>query len=125
MFTGVNTVHMFINEDAKLAVKRGINWLDENHPGWEMEIDLSLLNMSECEECVIGQAVGDYSKVTRAAAGTPTEAYSGKAAVWAVEHGFECPGVVAYQEFTGNRSASYTYRELDVLWSDEVQRRLG
>jgi hypothetical protein len=115
----------FINEDAKLAVKRGINWLDENHPKWVSRIDLTKLDMSECSDCVIGQAVGDYSLVTRNVVGAPTTEMYGSSAVWAVQHGFESPGIIVYQELTGDRSASYGYRELDTLWSEEVRKRLA
>lgn len=115
----------FINEDAKLAVKRGINWLDENYPRWASYIDITKLDMSECEECVIGQAVGEYSQITRRAVGAPSSERYSSSAVWAVQHGFESPGTIVYQEITGDRSASYGYKELDTLWSEEVRKRLG
>lgn len=111
-----------INEEAVLAVKRGISWLDENHPNWASHIDLVELNMSECEDCVIGQAIGDYTETIRNA----TEGEGRDAdIVWAVEHGFEWPGVMVYQNETGKRSPSYNYRDLDRIWSEEVQSRLG
>lgn len=111
----------FIHEDARLAVKKGIYWLDENHPGWVSQINLSALDMAECQQCVIGQAVGDYTTTTRRAANT-TEFRVGT--IWAVEHGFESPRVAIYQEYGGSLT-TYGYTELEVLWSEEVKRRLG
>lgn len=101
-----------IHEDAILAVKNGIYWLDENHPDWVSRIDLSALDMSECENCIIGQAVGYYSDVVRRG-----QVDYNAGVVWAVEHGFEWPSALGRNE--------YGYEELDTLWSDEVRKRLG
>jgi hypothetical protein len=115
----------FIHEDAILAVKRGIYWLDENHPGWAQDINLDELDMSECTDCVIGQAVGSYSyTINKAATGDANEWDHAAATQWSVEHGFEYPGTLAYAN-PGYAAPSYGYRELDTLWSDEVRKRLG
>lgn len=108
-----------ISEDAILAVKRGIYWLDENHPGWAERIDLSQLNMAECTECVIGQAVGDYSAtIAEQALDYPDTV------IWATEHGFESP--LASHYMTCNPApVTYSYFELDTLWAEEVKSRLG
>lgn len=108
----------FIHEDAILAVKRGINWLDENHPNWANEIDLSSLDMSECNRCVIGQAVGDYTFTVKQAAKADYIYVSD----WAIDHGFESPLVKAFR--TSER-VYYGFNELDTLWSKEVRARLG
>lgn len=113
----------FIHEDAILAVKRGIYWLDENHPNWAQDIDLEKLDMSECTECVIGQAVGGYSyTINLAATGTPDDWNHKVSTQWSVDHGFEYPGPVAY---ASGAPINYGYEELETLWSDEVRKRLG
>lgn len=108
----------YISEDAKMAVKRGIYWLDENHPGWAQRIDLGTLEMSECQDCVIGQAIGDYGENIVKASGVEYPA----SARWSIEHGFESPVVFAMND---GLEVNYGYRELDILWSEEVQKRLG
>jgi hypothetical protein len=37
---------------------RGAAFLDERHPGWAFEIDLTRLNMSTCSSCIVGQLFG-------------------------------------------------------------------
>jgi hypothetical protein len=41
-------------------VKAGVAWLDETHPGWELKIDLSQLDMSHSCLCILGQLEGNY-----------------------------------------------------------------
>lgn len=108
-----------ISEDAILAVKRGIYWLDENHPGWASRINLDKLEMAACSQCVIGQAVGDYSDTIRA----QHNGYNNiEGVVWAVDHGFESPNVLNFLCLT-NESPTYAFDELDTLWSEEVKNR--
>lgn len=38
-------------------VAAGAAWLDENFPGWEREIDLGMLKMQDCYNCILGQGV--------------------------------------------------------------------
>ncbi len=110
----------FIPEDARLAVKKGIQWLDNNHPGWASRIDLNTLNMSECENCVIGQSVGDYTHSIMDLSSFEARRAS---VIWAMEHGFEWSGV-AIDGYPYDRP-TYGYKELDILWSEEVRNRLG
>ena len=46
-------------------VAAGAEWLDENFPGWEREIDLGTLNMNSHTDCILGQVlkrlVGEWS----------------------------------------------------------------
>lgn len=119
-------MELFIHENAKLAVKHGIDWLDENHPGWVNKIDLNTLYMSDCGNCVIGQAVGEYRTSIDKASGT---SYAGfgtnkEATIWAVEHGFESPRVSYYEE-RSEAPGAYGFDELDALWAEEVTKRLG
>lgn len=41
-------------------VARGVEWLDETHPGWVKRIDLDRLDIGDCERCLIGQTIGDF-----------------------------------------------------------------
>ena len=111
-----------ISEDAHLAVKRGIYWLDEAHPGWATRIDLTQLDMSECRDCVIGQAIGSYTDTTIKASGNIVPCQ--ESIIWAIEHGFESPHVSFYDTHQLGY-VTYGYNDLETLWSEEVQRRLG
>lgn len=45
--------------EAEIA--EGVKFLDANHPGWELELDLGKLKMQDCHECVLGQIVCEYN----------------------------------------------------------------
>lgn len=93
-----DTMNMEISEEARLAVKRGAYWLDENYPGWENRLELDTLFMNDCHLCVIGQVVGNYF-----------ETIAGEE--WAIEHGFDA------DEY-------YGYSVLEKCWTDVVIDRL-
>lgn len=38
-------------------VVRGAAWLDDNFPGWERKIDLSILDINVGDSCICGQVV--------------------------------------------------------------------
>lgn len=40
---------------VKERVERGAAWLDTKYPGWHTKIDLSILDMGNCNMCVLGQ----------------------------------------------------------------------
>jgi|SRR5687767_5337109 len=40
---------------AEQAVQNGAAWLDLTYPGWYRSIDLSILDVSRCNVCVLGQ----------------------------------------------------------------------
>lgn len=42
-------------DTAEVRVARGAAWLDEKYPGWYSKIDLSVLDISDCYQCVLGQ----------------------------------------------------------------------
>jgi hypothetical protein len=48
--------------NAREAVARGVALLDEHMPGWELKIDLGALDMGDCDVCVLGQLVGNYTR---------------------------------------------------------------
>jgi hypothetical protein len=41
-------------------VARGVALLDEKHPGWHTEIDLAVLALDDCSQCVLGQMFYDH-----------------------------------------------------------------
>jgi hypothetical protein len=47
---------------AREAVARGVALLDEHMPGWELKIDVGTLDMGDCDVCVLGQLVGEYTE---------------------------------------------------------------
>lgn len=121
----------FITEDMKLAVRKGTQWLNENHPGWESRIDTSNLHMDDCDTCIIGQAVMDkgYWAVLEEASGT--SGFSDESMNWAIEHGFDANksnlnGDTWYdRHFQLTPLASQRYYALETLWTDVVRERLG
>jgi len=40
---------------AEEVVAKGAAWLDEHYPAWVQAIDLSILELSNCDLCVLGQ----------------------------------------------------------------------
>lgn len=46
--------------DQMDRVKRGVEFLNENYPGWEDDIDLDKLSMRSCKHCILGQLFGSY-----------------------------------------------------------------
>lgn len=107
-----------INEDYILAVKRGAYWMDENHPDWAQRIELDCFQMDDCQECIVGQAIGDYGTSIAKASGSHSWSKVGND--WAVEHGFDVP-MKAYED-----DAEYeAYLDLETLWTEQVRDRLG
>lgn len=54
---------MFTLLTSELAIEqvaRGAAVFDEMLPGWHQWINLDRLDISSCEDCVVGQLVGDY-----------------------------------------------------------------
>lgn len=41
-------------------IKRGMELLDQERPGWKKEIDLNKLNMGGCVYCILGQIYGFF-----------------------------------------------------------------
>lgn len=121
----------FIDEDMKLAVKKGAYWFDENHPGWAKNINTAKLDMANCERCVIGQAVMhmSYWAVIDEAEGSM---YTQNAMNWAIEHGFDADqGNISIEDWYSEDGcdlsplAKSMYSGLETLWTDEVKKRLG
>lgn len=80
-------------------VRLGIAWLDEGHPNWRDEINLAHLDMSDADQCILGQVFyaeaqrwdpyrGGFTYVLES--GNFTDAAgSSLTTAWAIRHGFE------------------------------------
>lgn len=99
-------------------VAAGAQWLDENFPGWEREIDLGTLNLNSCQNCVCGQAL--HKLVTECLqtgfdvalkVATGSTFFYGKPKEWAVAHGF-------YVKFG-------EWEQLESLWLDLIKERFS
>jgi hypothetical protein len=71
-------------------VAKGAAWLDKEVPGWERKIDLSILQLSSCCDCICGQAMADmlegyYIDGFSRAMDISNSAYNYE---WAKDHGF-------------------------------------
>lgn len=98
-------------------VAAGAEWLDENFPGWEREIDLGTLNITDCQECICGQSLRkvaakagawsgyDYAKVLNSSIGE-------NGIKWARSHGFSL-------------SIDGDWHELESLWRDLIKERFS
>lgn len=106
----------FISEDTKLAVKKGSIWLDDFHPGWAESINIDLLDMNNCNQCIIGQAVCNYFDLYQQA--THQDNQYEDIEEWAIEHGFQAPDDT-------DESQSTEFIKLETLWTKEVRKRLG
>lgn len=88
--------------DYSQRVKRGVIFLNINHPGWDEEIDLNDLNLQSSCNCVLGQLYGTYANGMR------------KNGLWAtdtIEKGFSLKTIDATQE---NWSA------LNAAWKEAI-----
>lgn len=64
-------------------IAEGAKWLDENHSGWELKLDLGKLRMSNCSDCVLGQATMNYLGIVS------RMEWGGGGRDWAEKHGFD------------------------------------
>jgi len=49
----------------KEKVAKGVRWLNENHPNWKKEVDVSRLDMTEYDSCILGQMFDDYENAEK------------------------------------------------------------
>lgn len=104
----------YSDEDIKLCAKKGATWMDESISNWATFIDLSNLEMSNCDYCIIGQAIGEYDAVV--------EEY-GYNTAWAVEHGFIAPSQFHANGQYDDLTTSKYYHKLEQAWAEEVMSR--
>lgn len=104
----------FIDEDIKLAVKRGAAWLDENDPEWVQKIQLETLKMSDSGQCILGQTRGHYAMAISKICGD--EHFP-----WANEHGFNLSEEELDEKPIGDIYRGY--RKLDQAWTEYIKNR--
>jgi len=101
--------------DVQTRVKRGLAWLLAN--GYDLDpVDLSTLDMSHSERCVLGQATGQFFSEAMADVDTGEESER----YWAVRHGLmadEGPGGERYDYPDTSRE----YEALTVAWTRAIQ----
>ena len=93
-----------VEVNVRFEVQRGAAWLDRVRPGWEDDIDLTSLEMSECARCIVGQIWGLADR-----ANTPTPAYH-----YDEDYGFDV--------FDGDISQG-AYEKLAEEWRDLITSR--
>ncbi len=106
-----------MDESIRLAVKTGINFLDDQCPGWEVLIDLNNLNMGLSDRCIIGQVIDNPDAFVEDIVSDGNDFET-----WAIEHGFDTPPFYSLGDINRSKMRAY-YRDLEALWADEVLRR--
>ena len=91
------------------CVARGVEYLDKNHPGWWLKIDLNKLDMGVCEKCIIGQAVCDF-------ADWQVITFDEMNSNHAIELGFNAPWMLGIGR---------NYKALDELWTEVVKEKFN
>lgn len=97
-------------------IAKGMQWLDENHPGWISKIDLATFNLCRGCHCVLGQLFPAKSVEGWSSYVLALETL-GKTKKWAYEHGFE-----ASMEFDDYAKDMHT---LDSEWKASLRERLS
>src|SRR4029079_10656050 len=105
---------IYSDEDIKLCAKMGSVWMDENVPNWASFISIYDLEMSHCNNCIIGQTIGDYDEVIQDL---------GYSEEWAAEHGFLAPCHMDEHGRYDDKATSDHYVKLEAAWADEVMNR--
>lgn len=49
-----------LEQEIAEAVAKGATWLDEHYPNWWKAVDLAVLDVSQCDMCVLGQVYTGY-----------------------------------------------------------------
>lgn len=119
-------------------VAAGAAWLDENFPGWEREIDLGTLDMSNCSACICGQSLREliatdenvfdgFSVAVVLGANVKSDwqwtIQHQKAIDWAATHGFALPlkGI----DWDDDTVVSNSWKKLENLWLDLIKERFS
>lgn len=102
-------------EDIQLAVKYGVQILDERYPAWEQAINLESLAMEDSSRCILGQLSTE-----------PMFGYSHLLVSLGLEDapdlfGLEAAYYDGHDEYYGLRQEDY--RLLKELWTKEIQER--
>lgn len=76
---------------AEERVARGVVFLDEQFPGWRGYVHAGTLDLTSCEECVLGQLAAKHPKVAGNISSPDYQTmltYLDKNPEWAKENGF-------------------------------------
>jgi hypothetical protein len=87
-------------------VAAGVAYLDEREPGWAAQIDLEVLDLSDCDRCVIGQlypGINDTGRIDTA---------------YDPDLGFDAPATV-----TSARATGAAFAALDAEWKRVITER--
>ncbi|HJS83715.1 MAG TPA: hypothetical protein VJ742_12865 [Nitrososphaera sp.] len=120
-------------------VENGAQWLDIVSPGWELQVDLKLLDMAKPSVCIAGQLFGlknqdmrwllgqkeglgcatgydILGRVVAASFGEPWTAFarSGRSIGWMVSHGFS---------FWNGTGLAEDWKLLDEAWGELIKDR--
>jgi hypothetical protein len=101
------------NQEMIGQVKRGINILDEKHPGWQTHVDLENLDVSSGYRCILGQIFGSYEL--------------GIYDLFDIQWNNDAPDVVTDTEYHTIAHhgfvTSIDYHELEVVWKALLAER--
>lgn len=70
-------------------VEAGVDWLDTEHPGWRVRVDVDALAMHTSERDIAGQTGIDIYADARRLCDVPLSPTSAR--LWLIRHGFDCP----------------------------------
>lgn len=101
-------------KDLQKNVNRGVQLLDTLVPGWYRNINLGKLNMSDCLNCVVGQAVLDVHN--------DLFVNTVEFCLYESSNGFDVP----WKDEASNGGDEYgqaSYAELERLWTLAVKAK--
>jgi hypothetical protein len=96
-------------------VDKGVALLNEKRPRWFLEIDEVTLDMSSCEDCVLGQLKGHYIDGLR-------EVFGAVDVGCGEEYGFSIDTITP---FLGERNLGdgvYAWKTLRLLWIEKIEQ---
>lgn len=104
-------------------VKAGAILLDGIKPGWFKNIDVFSLDLSTCEDCILGQLFGDYDGFREVLfplqEGESTQKHADRTYPFMVSRGF-CGDIhIPYDKYWGY------FDELKKAWINEIDSRLN
>jgi hypothetical protein len=113
---------LYSAEDIEVAremlrprVEKGIAYLDEYHPGWSVQIEVSKLEMNNCRRCIGGQLMDDYHYLS--------QEIQGATGLSGADLGFDVSEAGWGELDSPPVPSTEEYRLLEELWSDEIARR--
>lgn len=105
-------------------VEKGAAFLDEIRPGWEFEIDLRKLELSNSCRCVLGQLYVDEAE--RSSSGFAWATGGNIMSVTdAVVMGFFLEGNDIDYRNRANNPTDAAYSELDEIWIEKIKEKVN